>query len=172
MDLAHMPTAPMRWWVLRSTNTGCNHTGSLRGFKTTASSCGNSHGPYYTLHSVTAALPASSRNLDDIIGTSFCPKAAPSHIVDRPIHRQLIIKSNTPCGFPYRDSSLVPHSQHAGTCTRHNFGDVREQHPHASYTNSNNIPLRESLHRRAPLCRRRSSTIPPHNSRNTLQLPR
>ena len=64
MDLAHMPTAPMRWWVLRSTNTGCNHTGSLRGFKTTASSCGDSHGPYYTLHSVTAALPASTRNLD------------------------------------------------------------------------------------------------------------
>ena len=31
------------------------------------------NGPCYTLHSVTAALPASSRNLDDIIGTSFCP---------------------------------------------------------------------------------------------------
>ena len=32
MDQA-LATAPMRWWVLRSTNTGCNHAGSLRGFK-------------------------------------------------------------------------------------------------------------------------------------------
>ena len=29
------PTAPMRWRVLRSTNTGCNHAGSLQGFKAT-----------------------------------------------------------------------------------------------------------------------------------------
>jgi len=31
MDQA-LATAPMRWRVLRSTNTGCNHAGSLRGF--------------------------------------------------------------------------------------------------------------------------------------------
>ena len=108
----------------------------------------------HTTHSTPS--PPHSRQVHETSTTSSVHlsalKAAPSHIVDRPIHRQLIIKSNTPCRFPYRDSSLVPHSQHAGTCTRHNFGDVREQHPHESYTNSNNIPLRESLHRRAPLC--------------------
>ena len=42
------PTAPMRWRVLRSTNTGYNHAGSLRGFKATASSCGNSQTAHAT----------------------------------------------------------------------------------------------------------------------------
>ena len=41
MDQA-LATASMRWRVLRSTNTGYNHAGSLRGFKATASSCSNS----------------------------------------------------------------------------------------------------------------------------------
>ena len=36
MDQA-LATAPMRWWVLRSTNTGYNHAGSLPGFKATSS---------------------------------------------------------------------------------------------------------------------------------------
>lgn len=47
MDQA-LATAPMRWRVLRSTNTGCNHAGSLRGFKATASSCGNSQTAHAT----------------------------------------------------------------------------------------------------------------------------
>ena len=47
MDQA-LATAPMRWRVLRSTNTGYNHAGSLRGFKATASSCGNSQTAHAT----------------------------------------------------------------------------------------------------------------------------
>ena len=47
MDQA-LATAPMRWRVLRSTNTGCNHAGSLRGFKATASSCSNSQTAHAT----------------------------------------------------------------------------------------------------------------------------
>ena len=47
MDQA-LATAPMRWRVLRSTNTGYNHAGSLRGFKATASSCSNSQTAHAT----------------------------------------------------------------------------------------------------------------------------
>ena len=64
MDQA-LATAPMRWWVLRSTNTGCNHAGSLRGFQDHSIKLRQlTNGPCYTLHSVTAALPARSRNPD------------------------------------------------------------------------------------------------------------
>ena len=129
MDQA-LATAPMRWWVLRSTNTGCNHAGSLRGFKATASSCDNSQTAHAT-HSTPSPphsrqdheTPTSPQTPDNKLHHRHAkvfkpPLRQTPPIVDQ--HSAGYSSSNPtlPCRFPCRGShprTPQPACRHAHT---------------------------------------------------------
>ena len=133
MDQA-LATAPMRWRVLRSTNTGCNHAGSLRGFKATASSCDDSQTAHAT-HSTPSPphsrqdheTPTSPQTPDNKLHHRHAkvfkpPLRQTPPIVDQ--HSAGYSSSNPtlPCRFPCRGSlprTPQPACRHVHTLMSH-----------------------------------------------------